>query len=113
MMKKGIFLVIFGVMALCQTLCAKESNKEKEDLRNPFLTPKEEVLFKEGKEISYLNLSAIFYSPSNKYAVIDGRIVKEKDTIDGKKVIKITPEQVYLEDCEGKYVVKLKSIRND
>ena len=83
--------------------------------RNPFLTIDEEKEFDEGKKeiISYLNLSAIIYAPGNSYAVIDGRIVGEKGTIEDKKVVKIDPQEVILKDDQGKeYIIRMKNVVN-
>ena len=83
--------------------------------RNPFLTVDEEKEFGEGKKeiISYLNLSAIIYAPGNSYAVIDGRIVGEKGTIENKKVVKIDPQEVILKDEKGKeYIIRMKNVVN-
>ena len=90
------------------------SKEEKRVLsgRNPFLTLDEEKEFSgEKKIIGYLNLSAVFYSPGHSYAIIDGRIVKEKDTIDNKEIIRINPESVVLRDASGaEYVVRMKRL---
>ncbi len=106
----------------------KEEIKEKkdepvEDLarmylgRNPFMTSEEEELFKkEGTGvgvIDYLNLSGSFHSPGYSYAIIDGRIVKENDIIDNKKIVKIGKEEVILKDSYGnEYSIKTKNIVN-
>jgi hypothetical protein len=82
-------------------------------LRNPFLTPAEEKSFGEDykEELKYLNLSAVFYSPKGSYAIIDGRVVREKDVVDNKEVIAFAPEKVILKDAAGKeYVVKVKQV---
>lgn len=101
---------------------AKASQKGSKDLvslsqeRNPFLTYEEEEFFeKEMKEeIDYLTLSGVFYSSGVSYAIIDGRIVKEKDIIDNKEVVKIGREEVILKDSQDKeYVVKVKKIINE
>jgi len=87
--------------------------------RNPFLTAVEEKKFQDelGRrdivEISgALTLSAVFYSPySSSYAVINGRVLRERDKIDGKEIVKISGEDVFLKDSEGKeYFVKVKRI---
>jgi len=80
---------------------------------NPFLTPEEEEFFKgvpNRVNIDYLNLSAIFYSPLEGKAVIDGRIYKKGDIVDNKKIIEISPEEVILNDGEGGYVLKMKGV---
>lgn len=89
----------------------KLDTKPRDKERNPFLTSEEEEMFKMGEIIDYLNLSAIFYSPHYSYAVIDGRIIKEKDIIDNKEVILIKPEKVILEDSQrNRYVIKIKGV---
>lgn len=83
--------------------------------RNPFLTMEEIEFFgKDYREIvEDLNLTAIFYSPGNSYAVIDGRVVKEKDVIGDKKITAMAQEEVFLEDLSGKkYLIQLKNVIN-
>ena len=83
---------------------------------NPFLTKEEEEIFKYSEvrtPIDYLNLSAIFYSAeSNKsMAIIDGEILGEGQTIDNKKIVKIQPKAVILEDVQRTYFQKQYIIR--
>jgi len=78
---------------------------------NPFLTKEEEEIFQYSKArtpIDYLNLSAIFYSAeSNKsMAIIDGEILREGQTIDNKRIVKIQPKAVILEDEQSAYLQK-------
>ncbi len=109
----GILVYFLSILLIPKLYSKNIQNSLKKKIRNPFLTLEEEALLKEGREINYLNLSAIFYSPSNSYAIINRRIVKEKDVIDGKKVVKIIPGKVYLEDSKGKYILKLKYYAQD
>lgn len=83
-------------------------NSQKIIRKNPFLTKEEEASF--AKEfINYMRLTGVFTSTAYSYAIIDGRIVKESDSIDNKKVTKINREEVILEDSYGKeYVVTMK-----
>ena len=85
-------------------------------MRNPFLTIAEAKSFGDDyrEELQYLNLTAVFYSTGSSYAVIDGRIVRENDIVDNKKVIAFGPEKVFLQDSVGKeYVVKVRRIINE
>ncbi|MBU4305086.1 MAG: general secretion pathway protein GspB [Candidatus Omnitrophica bacterium] len=77
--------------------------------RNPFLSLAETVRFLQGDEETWegVSLSAVFYSGDNSYAVINGRIVKINDVIDGKKVVEIRPDAVVLKDIEKRYIVYL------
>ncbi|MFH1768487.1 MAG: hypothetical protein ABH858_04950 [Candidatus Omnitrophota bacterium] len=80
---------------------------------NPFLTAEEENIFTgSGHEIiQYLDLSAILHAARDPYAIIDGRVIKEKDILDHKEVVAINKEDVILKDTQGKtYTVKLKGI---
>ena len=90
----------------------KEREKFTISLRkNPFLRWEEEKKLAQKKMreiINYLNLTAIFYSPSKSFAVIDGYVVEEGDTIAGKKVIEINPKAVILKDEKGEYILPLK-----
>ncbi|MCG2711369.1 MAG: general secretion pathway protein GspB [Candidatus Omnitrophica bacterium] len=78
---------------------------------NPFLSAMERINFgAETKEIiDYLTVTAIFHSEANSHAVIDGRVLREKDEIDGKEIVKIEPEEVILRDANGEYVLRLKT----
>jgi len=81
-------------------------------LRNPFLTPEERFELQK-KELKHLRLSAIFVSDKFSYAIVDGRIIKENDIIEGKKVIRIEREGIILRDSQGReYVIRLKNIVN-
>lgn len=99
----------------------KEKSYRKDDeetylKRNPFLTIDEEKFLEDyrGDIIEYLTVSAILYSsssPHRSYAVIDGRIVKERDIVDNKEVVSISPEEVILKDPSGKeYIIIMKKI---
>jgi len=90
----------------------KEDEKVVSFRENPFLTWEEEINLsktKRRKVLDYLTLSAIFYSSKNSFAVIDGHILKEGDTIDEKRIVRIEPKKVILKDEEGEYVVFLKN----
>lgn len=79
--------------------------------RNPFLMWEEEKKFAQKKireVIDYLDLTAIFYSPSKSFAVIEGHVVEEGDMIAGKRIVKINPKAVILEDEKGEYILPLK-----
>ena len=92
----------------------KEAAKPEETVTtNPFLTPYEEEVFKNTANrlsLDYLNLSAIFYSPSGSQAVIDGRIYKAGDIVDNKKIIEIKTEEVILKDEQGEYTLKMRGV---
>jgi hypothetical protein len=92
----------------------EESSKRAEPFslkRNPFLTQAEEILFArrgDREVIDYLDISAIFYSPPNSYAIVNGRVTKENDIIDGKEVKKIEQEAIILKDGQREYIIYLK-----
>jgi hypothetical protein len=90
-----------------------EEKKEPGGRKNPFLRESEESVFDSAKDrlpVTYLNLSAIFYSPGASAAIIDGRFFKEGDTVDNKKIVTISAEEVILKDAQSVYVLKLKGI---
>lgn len=77
---------------------------------NPFLTQEEREKFKEKSKYEELlgpELSVILFCPPNNKAIIDGKIVKEGDTVNGKKVLEINPESVILTDLQRKFILKL------
>lgn len=78
--------------------------------RNIFLSEYEEEYYagEYREEVTYLNLSAVFYSNDVSYAVINGRVVKKSDILDNKEVVDIAGEKVTLKDSQGKeYIVKM------
>lgn len=82
-------------------------------VRNPFLTAQEEAFFSIEKReiIEYLTVNAVFFSPGHSYAVIDGSMLKEKDTIDNKEIIEINPAGVILKDSrDNEFVVNVKGV---
>lgn len=100
--------------AMAQQEESKEPAEDMDRARvNPFLTQEEETALKEtgaAIPISYLNLSAVLYSPQSSRAIINGQILGLGDSIDNKKVIRIEPEAVVLKDAQGEYIVRLKRI---
>lgn len=87
-----------------------EALSDADNIRNPFLTVQEQEMFS-GKEkrliLDYLRLTGVMYSKGKKIAIIDGRIVREGDTIDDKSVRNIFSDYVILADKKGEYVVQL------
>lgn len=91
----------------------KALSEKDEVLSNPFLTREEQEVSRstEGRlNIDYLNLSAIFYSPAGSKVIIDGKIFKEGDEVDNKKISGITPEEVILKDYQNLYFIKMKQV---
>jgi hypothetical protein len=86
-----------------------------EERSNPFLTLEEETALKSRPDaipINYLMLTAIFYSPSNSRAIVDGEILKKGDFIDNKEIINISPEEIILKDNNSRYVLKMRNVFN-
>ncbi len=85
--------------------------------RNPFLGEKEESEDREGKSVEKmevldnLKLTAVFFSPGKSYAVVNGRIIKERTFIDNKEVVSINKDYIVLQDSQGKkYLVRIGSL---
>lgn len=97
-----------------QVLSADAGQSKKEEEVNPFLSQEELELFKDidtsSIPIDYLNLTAIFYSPPDSKAVIEGRIYKKGDILDNKMITEIKPEEVFLEDTQSKYILRIKGV---
>jgi len=77
---------------------------------NPFLTLAEEKSFgaAAGREVlTSVNVTAIAYSHGSSYAVLNGAIVKEGDTFDGKQIMQINKDNVILKDSSHEYIVNL------
>ena len=104
----------------------KQSEIKKSGMKqNPFLSWEEEQSLLKPKEslaqerkaivLDSLKLSAIFYSPvsSRSYAIVDGHIARENDQIGNKKLTQIKTEEILLQDEEGKYIVRLNSLKNN
>jgi hypothetical protein len=73
--------------------------------KNPFSRNHAEISkyrFKSGN----LTLSGIFYDTKKPLALINDEMVSEGQIIDGKRVIKITPNEVILTDQEREYRLK-------
>ncbi len=80
----------------------------KDVLRNPFLSLAENENKDSRQVLDDILLSAIFLSDANAYAIIEGKIVRQGDTVNGRKVIAIADEEVVLSDLQGEYVVYLE-----
>ena len=117
---RGVFcnfpLFAAGVLSL-QNISEKAPNFVGDSFRNPFLSSQEEQYYKEmrGKILitKGLEISAIFYSSSQRQAIINGKIVKEGDFVDNRKVIKINKESVVLKDVRGEYILRLRSVADN
>lgn len=95
------------------TIAGVASAAEIEKLPDPFLTDDEErFLATQDKNITWTdpNISAIFYSSQSSTVVVQGRVLRVNDFIDGRQIIAIRPEAVVLKDKKGTYVVKMGSV---
>jgi hypothetical protein len=82
-------------------------------IQNPFLSSEENAAKKTNKPqeaIDYLNLTTIFFSPPSSRATIEGKIVKEGDMIDNKKIVEIQREAIILQSLGNEYILRLKDI---
>ncbi|MDD5669745.1 MAG: hypothetical protein PHE58_06955 [Candidatus Omnitrophica bacterium] len=80
---------------------------------NPFLSLDEEEYFSSTQGRLMLNnaeVTAIFYSPPDSKAIINGYVVKKNDMFEGKEVLEINPEDVVLKDAQGEYIVRMRNI---
>ncbi len=73
--------------------------------RDPFLPPS----FKEtrGKEARELMLKAVFYRDGGGIAIVNDRILRVGDVIEGKRLATIHRDRVELEDRDGKTTLVL------
>ena len=72
----------------------------------PAVTPREKV---EEPVIPALNLNGIFFSGKDGYALINNRILKEGDTIEGLKLDKVTVDAVELTSERTKLRLSIQS----
>jgi hypothetical protein len=82
--------------------------------RNPFLSLDEAFQFSQrGGEMPLegVHISAIFYSGSSNSAIVDGKILSEGDSLDGKQIVKIDRESVHLAEGKNTYVARIGDIR--
>ena len=80
---------------------------------NPFLTPEEQEIYKSfSTKVFALNLSAIFYSPPNSKAIIDGVVLGEGDLVGNKLITKIDSDKVVLREDTREYSLRLRGVRS-
>jgi len=80
---------------------------------NPFLDRDTELVYedKDRRIITYMSLTAVFYSGDTSRAVIDGQIVKKGDIINNLEVTEIKSEKVYFKDYLGEeYTLEMSNI---
>lgn len=82
-------------------------NEDRLSERNPFLFSQEAISKQNRQVIDTAMLTGTFISPSFSYAIIDGRVAKIGDSIDGKEIIDIDCERIILKDLMGEYVIFL------
>lgn len=107
-MKMRYLLFIFFVLLFFANVKAEEGIFG----LNPFLTQEEREMFRKKSKYEELlgpELSAILFYPGNNKAIIDGKIIKEGDTVNGKKVLEINPESVILTDLQRKFILELST----
>ena len=76
--------------------------------KNPFAAITIRPTSYSGRKKGELKLEGLITDPKQPFALINDMIVKEGDSIDGKKVIKIDIKSVTLEDEDGRrYILKL------
>lgn len=104
-------IVIFAERAQEKEAIAKGEVKV-EIVHNPFLTEEEVERFSDPdyREPVQMNVSAVFYTPPESKIIVDGRVLKEGDIINNKRIIKIKPEEAILKDIRGEYSLKLKGV---
>ena len=101
-----IFTAAFLVFMVCPVFMAR-------GMRNPFLTPvEEEALTAVTREvIDYMKINGLFYAPGRSYAVVDGRMIREGEAVDGLTVIEINPGAVILSDgYNHEFIIKVKNV---
>ena len=87
---------------------------ENETLRNPFLSPDEEISFSRKTEeiaLGELKISAIFYNGKKNCAIINGKIIDEGDSLDGKQIVTIDRDAVHLKDADNSYIARIGDVR--
>lgn len=97
----GIFCFILGFCLVVPSLWAAYQPKGKRDPMIPLLTAEGQRIHPPGYDeevptgITGLALQGIVYDPrAESYAIINGEIVREKEEVQGMKVLKIRPAEV-------------------
>ncbi len=82
------------------------STKKNRDPLFPLINKKGEILIKEGKQIKDLSLQGVIYSKNSRAVVINGKIVKEGEVVEGFKIKKIESKRVFLEKDKEVFILK-------
>lgn len=81
---------------------------------NPFLSLVEERSFL-GKEtvveLSWPVIDGIVYAPSASRVIVGASVLGVGDDLDGRQIVRIEPEAVYLRGKQGEYVLRLRNIQ--
>ena len=106
-MKKlhGILLILGFLTGAAAGPCEAESSfyrsNGKRDPFVPLITPEGQRIYPPGTDeggVANLMLQGIVFEPQGEsYAVINGRIVREGEEVDGVKVLKIAPSAVVIQ----------------
>jgi len=98
----AVFWLAFGSAGASPDAWAEYNVKTKRDPFVPLLTLEGQRFRppgldeeENGSELSHVSLQGIIFDPhAESYAVINGRIVREREEIDGVKILKIEPTTV-------------------
>ncbi len=107
-----VFMLLFNL--ILPNFGLSQVSAQGESTRNPFLTLREQrcgSAIKTRKPIGFFYLQGVFIKPDKKIALINGKVVKEGDFIEDKKVASIEKDSVVLEDGGGKLVIRLPQIK--
>ena len=88
-----------------------KKNEAKEVLTNPFTSPlqnkqqEEEIVLTKSKALS---LTGILYQEDRVVAIINNKIVRVGDLIEGRKIIAINRKSVVVKEAEIQYIIKIR-----
>jgi hypothetical protein len=114
-----VFIILLCLFCFIAAYFLKEASPLETDLepasqRNPFFRAGEDILSygvkSLGKGVGTLKLEATFISGKDRIALISGRILKEGQTFEGRQVISISQDQVFLKDIGEVVILNLPAL---
>lgn len=81
--------------------------------RDPFVLPDVKPSQKKIAAEDGLHLSAVIYREGNAVAIINNRILRRGDTVEGNRIEEILQDRVVLRDSAGRHEIRVDQFKMD
>jgi len=118
-MRRWAFMMMIGLACLPLNLISAPAQDRIPDEpfrrwgRDPFILPEMKSSRNSIPTEDGLHLSAIIYRDGDGVAIINNRILREGDSVEGKRIEEILPDRVVLTDSTGRREIRVDQFKMD